>query len=161
MLDVRLAYAAALEGAGEFADAEKLYRASLGSQTLSTKARANLHSRLGVVLNHEGRFADAVTELEKAIELDSNVPTSHLQLGAALVQMEQLERAKRELLRAYELGGNALGGAQLLLGEIYYRQKRFVDAQRAFEQYLKDIPSAPNAAQITQLIASLKAAPKN
>ena len=39
----------------------------------------------------------------------------------------------------------------------------FADERRAvaFEQYLKDLPTAPNAAQVTELIASLKAAPRN
>jgi TolA-binding protein len=64
-------------------------------------------------------------------------------------------------LRAYELGGSSVAGAQLLLGYLYYSQKKLPNAQKAFEQYLKDLPSAPNAAQITQLLATLKAAPKN
>jgi TolA-binding protein len=84
-----------------------------------------------------------------------------LQLGGALLQVQELDRAERELLRAYQLSGNSSPGAQLLLGHVYYAQKRFPDALRAFEQYLKEMPSAPNAAQITQLIAELKAAPKN
>jgi outer membrane protein assembly factor BamD (BamD/ComL family) len=53
------------------------------------------------------------------------------------------------------------GGAQLLLGHIYYSERRFEDAQRAFEQYLKDVPSASNASQVTKLIADLKATPRN
>jgi Flp pilus assembly protein TadD len=161
MIDVRLAYANALEGAGELSEAEKIYRSTLESKSLSTKAQADTHFTLGVLLNRQGRFADAVRELEKAIALDHDAPNSYLQLGAALIQLQQLERAERALLRAYELGGNSAGGAQLLLGQIYYTQKRFGDAQRAFEQYLKDVPSAPNASQITQLIANLKAASKN
>ena len=84
-----------------------------------------------------------------------------MQLGGALLQVQQFESAERELLRAYELSGNTAAGAQLLLGHVYYAQKRFPDAQRAFEQYLKDLPGAPNAAQITQLIAELKASAKN
>jgi len=64
-------------------------------------------------------------------------------------------------LKAYELGGKAAGAAQLMLGQVYYAQNRFSDAERAFGQYLKDVPSAPNAAQIQQLIADLKVSKKN
>jgi TolA-binding protein len=78
-----------------------------------------------------------------------------------LMQLQQGERAERELLRAYELGGASVAGAQLLLGHIYYAQKKIPEARKAFEQYLKDLPEAPNAAQVAQLIASLKTAPKN
>jgi len=49
----------------------------------------------------------------------------------------------------------------LLLGNLYYAQQRFSDAQRALEQYLKDVPSAPNAPQITRVIADLKTRSKN
>jgi TolA-binding protein len=51
--------------------------------------------------------------------------------------------------------------AQLLLGHLYISQNKLPEAQKAFEQYLKDLPSAPIAAQVTEMIASLKAAPKN
>jgi superkiller protein 3 len=161
ILEVRLAYANALNGAGEIIQAEKIFRSLLESKDLAAPAKADLQFKLGVGLNRQGKFTEAVTELEKAVVLNPQAPNSHLQLGGALLQVQQLERAERELLRAYELSGNSAAGAQLLLGHVYYAQKRFADAQRAFEQYLKDLPSAPNAAQIAQLIAELKAAPKN
>ncbi|MGH9968203.1 MAG: tetratricopeptide repeat protein [Pyrinomonadaceae bacterium] len=160
MLDVRLAYAGALNAVGEVSKAEKLCRATLELPNLPESARADLHFEIGVGLNRQGKFAEAATELEKAIVLSPDAANFHLQLGGALMQLQQLERAERELLRAYELGGNSAGGAQLLLGHVYYTQKKFPEAQRAFEQYLKDFPTAPNAAQITQLIASLKATQK-
>lgn len=52
-------------------------------------------------------------------------------------------------------------GAQLLLGHLYYSQKKIPEATKAFEQYLKDLPQAPNAAQVTKIIADLGAANKN
>ena len=160
MLEVRLVYVKALEGAGKLLDAEKLYRSTLEATGLSPNARADLQFYLGVVLNREGKYAEAVVELEKALALDE-APNSHLQLGGALMQLQDLARAERELLRAYELGGRAAGPAQLLLGNIYYGQQRFDEAQRAFEQYLKDVPSAPNAPQVVKAIADLKTRSKN
>lgn len=161
MLEVRLAYVEALEGAGELSDAEKVYRSALSSKNLSPAVRAVMQLGLGVVLNRQRRFAEAVAELETAIMLDGSVANTHLQLGGALMQLQRLERAESELLRAYELGGALAGGAQLLLGHIYYSERRFGDAQRAFEQYLKDVPSAPNAPQVAELIADLKIRSKN
>lgn len=64
------------------------------------------------------------------------------------MQLQELARAETERRRAYELGVKLAGGAQLLLGHISYGERRLEDAQRAFEQYLKDVPSAPNASQI-------------
>lgn len=160
-LEVRLVYAKALEGAGELAAAEKLYRSTLESKKLPASTRATLEFSLGVNLNRQGRYADAVTELEQAIILVHDVANFHLQLGGALMQIRQYERAERELLRAYELGGNRAGAAQLLLGHIYVAEQRFSDAQRAFEQYLKDVPAAPNAIAVNKLIDDLKAVPKD
>ena len=161
MLELRLAYGQALGGAGEFAEAEKIYRFTLGSKNIPPSTQANLYFRLGVLLNRQGRFANATVELEKAIALDPDGANSHVQLGAALMQLEQPDRAERELLRAYEIAGNKVGIAQLLLGQIYYAERKFVAAQRAFEQYLTDVPSAPNAPQINQLIAELRTSTKH
>lgn len=161
ILDVRLAYANALMGNDEIAKAAELFWSVLESPNLPDLTRANTHFRLGVILNRQGKFAEAVAELEKAIALNPNATNAHLQLGAALMQLKELPRAESELLRAYEIGGASAGGAQFLLGHIYYTQQRFRDAQRAFEQYLKDLPSAPNASQILEVIAKLKATSKN
>ena len=157
MLEVRLAYASALMGNGDLSKAEEIYRAVLQSQKLPALMKASTHFRLGVVFNREGKFAEAVQELEKSIALNPDAANSHLQLGGALMQLQQLAKAESELLRAYELAGSAVGGAQLLLGQMYYSQGKYVEAQRAFEQYLKDLPSAPNASQISRMIADLRA----
>ena len=160
MLEVRLAYARALEGAGQLVQAEKIYRATLESKNLPPLTQADMHFCLGVVLNRQRRFGEAVTELQKAIAIN-DAANSHLQLGAALMLLQQPNAAEHELLRAYELGGQSAGAAQLLLGNIYYAQQRFNDAQKALEQYLKDVPLASNAPQVTKLIADLKSKSKN
>jgi TolA-binding protein len=59
-----------------------------------------------------------------------------------------------------ELGGSGLPDAQLFLGQLYYLQQKYELSQRAFEQYLKDTPNAPNAAQVKAAIESAKAAVK-
>lgn len=160
-LEVRLAYANALSGAGEIVEAEKIYLPILQLKDLPPATEATVHFKVGFGLNRQGKFAEAVTELDKAIALSPNIANAHMHLGGALMQLQQGERAERELLRAYELGGASVAGAQLLLGHLYISQKKLSEAQKAFEQYLKDLPEAPNAAQVTQLIASLKTAPKN
>jgi len=161
MLEVCQAYAKALIGVGRLADAEKVYRSTLEAKSLTPEARAALQSALGVSLNRQSHYSEAVPEFEKAIAIDDRNANTHFELGSALLQLQQLDRAEQELLRAYELGGHSAGGAQLLLGQIYFTQKKFDAAQRAFEQYLRDVPAAPNAAQISQLITELKRTPRN
>ena len=143
IVEVRLAYANALSGAGELIQAEKIFRSLLESKELAGPAKAGLHFKLGVDLNRQGKFVEAVVALEQAVSLNPEAPNAHLQLGGALLQVLQFERAERKLLRAYELSGNTAAGAQLLLGHGYYAQKRFPDAQRAFEQYLRICRARP------------------
>jgi len=96
-------------------------------------------------------------ELERAITLEPDTVMAHLQLGGALIQLKRLPEAERELLRAYELGGRSAGGAQFLLGQVYHLELKYEPALHAFEQYLIDLPSAPNAAQVREAIEMLKA----
>ena len=141
--------------------AEKIYQPILQLKDLPPATKAVVHFKIGFGLNRQRKFAEAVTELEKAIALNPDIANAHMHLGGALMQLQQNEKAERELVRAYELGGASNAGAQLLLGHLYYSQKRLPEAQKAFEQYLKDLPLAPNAAQVTQMIATLKAESKN
>jgi outer membrane protein assembly factor BamD (BamD/ComL family) len=53
-----------------------------------------------------------------------------------------------------------MGGAQLMLGQIYFMGKKYESALRAFEQYLADVPQAPNAAEIQGVIKNIKGALK-
>jgi Flp pilus assembly protein TadD len=161
MLEVRLAYANALSGAGEVVEAEKIYRSILELKEVPPATQATVHFKVGFGLNRQRKFAEAVTELDRAIALNPDMPNAHMYLGGALMQVQQNERAERALLKAYELGGASNAGAQFLLGHLYYSQKKIPEATKAFEQYLKDLPQAPNAKQVSEIIASLKAAPKN
>ena len=158
MLEVRLAYANALTGAGDVVAAEKIYLPILQLKDLPPGTQAIVHYKLGFGLVRQRKFTEAVTALDKAIALQPNSANAHMHLGGALMQLQQNERAERELLRAYELGGASVAGSQLLLGHLYYSLKKFPEAQKAFEQYLKDLPAAPNAAQVSKMIEELKAA---
>lgn len=156
VVEVNLAYAAALDGAGKFADAENVYRAVMAAHKIEEEIYTLVEFKLGVLLNRAGRFREAAAELENVVTRDPSIVNAHLQLGGALMQLQRMDRAESALLRAYELGGSSAGAAQLLLGHLYYQQRRFKDAERAFQQYLKDIPTAPNAPQVRTLIVALQ-----
>lgn len=157
---VRLPLAEALFGLGKLAEAKQLLTETLADPKLERAAQAEARFRLGAVLNREEHYAEAAKELEQATLLEPKSPATHLQFGGALIQLNRLAEAERELLRAYELGGKSAGAAQLLLGQVYYMQQKYERSLQAFEQYLKDVPDAPNAAQIDSTVAQLKAALK-
>ena len=150
-------YGEALAETGQLAEAEKVLRQAVADEKLKGSIQAEAHFRLGAVLNRQNRFAEAAVELERAITLEPDTVMAHLQLGGALIQLKRLPEAERELLRAYELGGRSAGGAQFLLGQVYHLELKYEPALHAFEQYLIDLPSAPNAAQVREAIEMLKA----
>jgi tetratricopeptide (TPR) repeat protein len=157
----RLPYAEALTETGHYSDAEKIIRAVCEDTNVAESIRAQAYFRLGAVFNKQNRFADAVPQFEEAIKLQPNMTMAHVQLGGALFQLKRLAEAERALLKAYELGGASAGAAQFLLGETYHSQGKYELAIQAFERYLKDVPNAPNAAQVREAIGKMKAALKS
>jgi tetratricopeptide (TPR) repeat protein len=160
LMGAAVPYSEALAETGNFGEADKVLRHALDDKSLNKSVLAEAHFRLGAVLNRQGQFPDAVVELQKAIDLEPNAVMAHLQLGGALIQLKRLAEAERELLKAYELGGSSAGAAQFLLGQVYYLQLNYESALHAFEQYLRDVPNAPNAAQVKDAIEKIKGALK-
>jgi tetratricopeptide (TPR) repeat protein len=156
---VRTIFADALYDAGRLPETRKLLAAGLEDATLKNGEKAELHYKLGRVLSREGKTAEAVKELQQTIELEPTAVNAHLLLGGDLMQLKRPDEAERALLRAYEIGGAGAGHAQLLLGQLYFEQKKYDLSLRAFEQYLRDEPRAGNAAQIRDVVAKLKLPP--
>ncbi|MFL6253789.1 MAG: tetratricopeptide repeat protein [Pyrinomonadaceae bacterium] len=153
-------YADALVGVGQASKAKKVLSDALAATDLSRAAQVEAHYKLGMMLSREEDYAAAASELEKAVKLDPSAANVHLLLGGALMQLKRTGEAERELLRAYELGGAGVGNAQLLLGQLYLSQQKLDPARRALEQYLKDVPGAPNAAQVRETVEKIKEAIK-
>jgi outer membrane protein assembly factor BamD (BamD/ComL family) len=72
--------------------------------------------------------------------------------------VNRMDEAERELIEAYRIGGAQMGGAQLMLGQIYFMRKNYESALLAFEQYLADVPRAPKAAEVEGVIKRIKIA---
>jgi Flp pilus assembly protein TadD len=120
----------------------------------------DLQVKLGTVEMRQGKFEPAVVVLKKATAAEPNNAQAHFMLGAALQQLNQTEECEKELTKAYELGGAQMAGAQLLLGQLYFQKNEYQKAVTAFEIYLRDVPNAPNAAQIKEVIGQLRDALK-
>lgn len=158
LAEVRVALGDALMAAGRLDEAEPHLRAALAEDRLDRDAKGNAHYLLGLLLNRKEEFEEAIRQLELAAKALPRAPRVHLQLGGALLQVKRLDESERELLAAYELGGPQMGAAQFLLGQVYYINKKYEKAMAAFEQYLADVPQAPNAAEVRGVIAKIKSA---
>jgi tetratricopeptide (TPR) repeat protein len=153
---LRLALVESWIGTGQLAPAEKALREALADAQAPTVEQVEVHYKLGVVLSRQDRYAEAVKELEMATQLDPNAANAHLLLGAGLLELKRYREAERELLAAYQLNRAEMGNAQLFLGQLYLAEQKYDSAQKALEQYLLDIPNAPNAPQIKTTIDKLK-----
>ncbi|HEU4934261.1 MAG TPA: tetratricopeptide repeat protein [Pyrinomonadaceae bacterium] len=156
---LRLALVEAWIGTGQLPLAEKALREAVGETQVPAVELVEIHYKLGVVLSRQDRYAEAVKELETATQLDPNAANAHLLLGAGLLELKRYPEAERELLTAYQLNRTEMGNAQLFLGQLYLAEQKYDSAQKALEQYLLDIPNAPNASQIRTTIDKLKARP--
>jgi len=147
----------ALMGAQQWQQAEQEVRRGLVLKTLDT---VDLKIKLGLVLIRQGKASAAVPILEEACKEEPDNALAQFNFGAALLQSGNLDQAEAALRSAYQIKGSEMAGAQLLLGDLYFQKKDYPKALEAFKAYLKDLPDAPNAAQVKQAIEELRQAVK-
>jgi tetratricopeptide (TPR) repeat protein len=111
---------------------------------------------LGIVLVQQQQFAEAADTLKTALALRPNSPAAILYHGLALEGTNDLNGAERELKTAHDLGGSAYAVALFHLGQIYLNNAERERARQAFEGYLREAPSGPNAAQARKMLAILR-----
>jgi cytochrome c-type biogenesis protein CcmH/NrfG len=104
----------------------------------------------------QSKFKDAVAVLREATDAEPDNALAQFNYGAALMQTSNLDEAEAALLRAYKIEGAKMAGAQMLLGMVYSQKQNAQKAIEAFETYLRDLPDAPNAAQVKEAIARLR-----
>jgi Flp pilus assembly protein TadD len=156
--EVRVALADALMAAGRLDEAEPHLRAALSDVKLDPDTEGDVHYKLGLLLNRKEQFQEAVQQLSAAAKILPFSARIHLQLGGALLQLERRTEAEHELLASYKLGGREMGAAQFLLGQVYFLSEKYEHAMRAFEQYLTDVPRAPNIPEVRAIINKIKGA---
>lgn len=145
----------ALIGAKEWAHAEEEIKKGL---TLQSADAVDLNIKLGMVLIRQGKSAAAVAVLTEASNAEPDNALAQFNLGTALFQSGNLDKAETALSRAYALRRSEMPGAQLLLGDLYFQKKDYPKAIEAFSTYLRDLPGAPNAAQVKEAIERLRRA---
>jgi tetratricopeptide (TPR) repeat protein len=111
---------------------------------------------LGILLVKKHQFVEARTILEKAVSLQSQSPAARLYYGLALAAVSETDRAEKELVTAYDLGGHDYGVALFHLGQIYMDRGDRNRAREFFQRYLRDVPAASNSREVRRLIAMLE-----
>jgi tetratricopeptide (TPR) repeat protein len=115
----------------------------------------NPQLNLGIVLLRQKKLSEGLTVLDRALSIEPSSPAAHLYAGMASIDLNDTTRGLKELNAAYDLGGNTYAVALLHLGKAYMKEGEREMALRSFESYLRQLPNAPDAAQVQQLISRL------
>jgi 4-amino-4-deoxy-L-arabinose transferase-like glycosyltransferase len=104
--------------------------------------RAPLHQKLARIALDEKRYAEVVSEGQRAIELEPRDALSHQILASGLDGLGQAEEAMPHYRRAIELDPN-LVEPRFRLGEWLMRRGRLAEGLEAFEGAVSVAPLAP------------------
>jgi len=127
-------------------DSETLYRRVLDVDPSQALARNNL----GLVLEAEGRTAQALEQFRGAIELRPRFAAPHNNLGAVMIKLGRLQEAEAEFRAALDSDAGNLE-AYNNLGLILAHRRRYDEAVSMFDAALSLDPSFIRAAQNREL----------
>jgi Flp pilus assembly protein TadD len=143
----------ALMGSQDWAGAESEIKKAMA---VADADQVDLKVKMGMVVIRQGKFDAAITVLREAIKAEQDNALAHFNLGIALMQTGNLDEAENAFAKSYALKGSEMAGAQLMLGQIHYQKQSYVKAIESFETYLRDLPNAPNAAQVKDAVEKLR-----
>jgi Flp pilus assembly protein TadD len=116
-------------------------------------------SEAGNADESEGSFQKAADLLEEAIRRNPGSASAHYYLGAALYKTAVYDRAESMLHRALELDAN-MSEVQLLLVNVYTKQRRYNEALEQVTRYLDKNPKSPQRADLERIKGQLEKAVK-
>jgi tetratricopeptide (TPR) repeat protein len=136
-----------------FARAEHCFRKALAADPDQYAPLVNL----GGVLLNLGQFQGAWSFNMLAVSKQPNDPLAHAQLGMACAALNKLDTAEAELREAIRLDPRHFTDPQLVLADVYVRQRKPEAAADLLEQFLLLHPDFRQAHEIRQRIATLEA----
>jgi len=139
---------------GELAPAEAALLTALKIKPDAFESTLNL----GIVLFRTNRLTEAETSLREIVRLNDTSAIGHFYLGRTLAKLKNFDEAEKELNLAIARGGDEMREAHRMLGMMYIDKDDRPRAAASLEKYLLLVPAAPDAEQLRQAIAQLRAA---
>jgi tetratricopeptide (TPR) repeat protein len=93
----------------------------------------------GMMQVEQGRYEEAISGLQRVIEVEPNTAIAYVQLGTAYTRMKQYEKALPALRKAVELKADS-GLAQYELGLALFETGNWNEAAPQFEQVIARMP---------------------
>lgn len=111
---------------------------------------------LGLAEFKLGNAEQSIKTFKQAIKLSRGSVNAHLWLGIAQHAKGELDESLKSLLEANKLSGGEVAEVHWQLARAYKDLKRFVDAAKELELFLKHRPDAENRDTILKMIESLR-----
>lgn len=112
---------------------------SLRREIVQLNQGALAHVRRGVDLEQAGKIKEAITEHEKALEVDPNEVQAHVNLIGLYGRLGQVDRAEQHYRAAVSLNPNQ-AQSRYDYGVLLFRQHQYAEAQKAFQETLEINP---------------------
>jgi len=144
--------------AGYYDAAEVLLRMAV---SVNPRAYKSYHG-LALAMYSRKDYGEALTSVDKAIEIYAFAPESLLLSGALLRQAKRYPEAEKRLLKAKELGAGSISEVHWELALLYGNgMARYKDAAKELKLYLKARPDHKDADNIRKLIAEFEGKAKS
>ncbi len=102
------------------------------------------YRNVGKAYYEQAKYPEAITEFQKVIDSGRVVASDHLNLGLALMQANELDKALGALTTAKQMDPK-LVAADYNLGILYKRELRYPDAEAALKRVITADPNEPAA----------------
>jgi len=111
----------------------------INADSESDKELALHHFMQGEFLMNQGNYALAVLEFQDAIDLDPNAATIHVSIADAYRRLGKAKRTEDHLRIALDLDPDETE-AREMLGQLFFTQKNFLEAQSVFKELNQSDP---------------------
>jgi tetratricopeptide (TPR) repeat protein len=98
--------------------------------------RVDSYYQLGLIFRERGDNAAAITQLEKAVAMNSQYAPAHAVLGTLYLSLQQYDKAQEHLMRAVALAPDT-PDTHYQLGLLFARLNQRDRAEREMEQFRK------------------------
>jgi len=138
---------------------EVLQRAIAEIESLPPDMQAEARYVLARMMYREERYRGVVRELTLALASGAtwvNRANALLLLGSAHFELGQDAEAEGALRRALELGGRSVSQAHLRIGQIDYRRKRYDEAVKSLETFIRESTDSAGIREARTLLEKIR-----
>jgi tetratricopeptide (TPR) repeat protein len=111
---------------------------------------------LAYSLYSQKKYGEAITAIDKAIEVNGSMPDGRLLRGVLLRRTLKLDEAEKELAKAKELYGESNPEIRRELGLVYVDEKKYKEALKELKAYVKARPDAKDVAAVKTVITEIE-----